>query len=70
MEKRAPSRLMEKGSMFGYDSSFDKMANHVKDFHGGVSRDVSTPKNKDIEMPKITPYQQPDFSFMDKGKKV
>ena len=65
MEKR----MMEKGSMFD-DSPFDKMANHVKDLHGGISGDVSTPKNKEMEMPKIVSYQQPDFSFMNKGKKV
>lgn len=64
MEKR----MMEKGSMFD-DSPFDKMANHVKEFHGGISRDVSTKKNELPEMIQPTPYKLADFSFM-KGNKA
>lgn len=61
--------MMDKGSMFD-DSPFDKMANHVKDLHGGISGDVSTKKNELPEMIQPTPYKLADFSFMDKGKKA
>ncbi len=66
MEKRAP-RMMNTNSLFGHESTFDKMASHVKSL-GGRSRDVST---KQPEFPKIEPPKpyKPDFSFMDKGKK-
>ena len=63
--------MMDKGSMFD-DSPFDKMANHVKDLHGGISGDVSTKKNELPEMIQTKPYTMPSFAFMDlnKGKKA
>lgn len=67
MEKRAP-RMMDTNSLFGHESTSDKMASHVKSL-GGRSGDVST---KQPEFPKVEPPKpyKPDFSFMDpKGKK-
>lgn len=67
MEKRAP-RMMDTHSLFGHESTSDKMAAHVKSL-GGRSGDVST---KQPEFPKVEPPKpyKPDFSFMNpKGKK-
>lgn len=67
MEKRAP-RMMDTNSLFGYESTFDKLAAHVK-YLGGRNGDVSkdSPEPAKAEPPK--PYQQPDFSFMNKKGK-
>lgn len=67
MEKRAPS-MMDTESLFSHQSTFDKMAEHVKEAHRGG--DVST-KVKDDVKPEAaaTPYKLHDFGFMDKGKK-
>ena len=69
MEKRAP-RMMETNSLFGHESSFDKIASHVKMLSGNVS----TKKPELPPMVQSTPYKHHDFSFMDspmnKGKKA
>lgn len=67
MEKRAP-RMMDTHSLFGHESTFDKMAAHVKSL-GGRSGDVSTKQPAFPKVEPTKPYQRPDFSFMDKGKK-
>jgi len=63
MEKRAPSPIfMEKMALQDHMSTFDKMANHVKDLHSG---DVSKNKKEENEMfPKMEmpkPYKMHTF---------
>lgn len=67
MEKRAP-KMMDTHSLFGHESTFDKMASHVK-LLGKRSGDVSTTKQGSLQAEPPKPYKQPDFSFMNKGKK-
>lgn len=67
MEKRAP-RLMETNSLLNYESSFDKMANHVKDLHAPKSGDVSK-SQPIVGLSPPKPYQMPSFDFMNKGRK-
>ena len=67
MEKRAPS-MMDTMSLFDYQSTFDKMAAHVKESHnnGDVSNKPQQPPVN--QQPSLTPYKTHDFSFMNKGK--
>lgn len=65
MEKRAPA-MMDTVSLFDHQSTFDKMAEHVKEAHNG---DVSiTKKETPIKEPTTSSYRPHDFSFMNKGK--
>jgi len=51
MEKRAPSPIfMETTSLHKHSSSFDKMANHIKELHSG---DVSKNKKQENPLPKM-----------------
>lgn len=60
---------MDTNSLFGHESTFDKMAAHVKSI-GGRSGDVSTKAPQPPQAPAPKPYTPPDFSFMNnKGKK-
>ena len=70
MEKRAPSSLLiEKMALRDHTSTFDKMANHVKEMHSG---DVSKNKKEaGSEFPKMEspkPYQMHTFGTNEKGK--
>jgi hypothetical protein len=61
MEKRAPSPVfMEKMSLRDHVPTFDKIANHVKELHGGdVSKKKDTNINQNpVEPPK--PYKMHD----------
>ena len=64
MEKRAPT-MIDTISLFDHESTFDKMAAHVKEAHNG---DVSTKKDSVIKEIQPTPYKTHDFGFMNKGK--
>ncbi len=67
MEKRAPS-MMGTESLFSYQPSFDKMAEHVKEAH--MSGDVSTGFKAPVKQESAsTPYRMHDFGFMNKGNK-
>jgi hypothetical protein len=70
MEKRAPSSLLiEKMALRDHTSTFDKMANHVREMHSG---DVSKNKKDNVlELPKVEapkPYQMHTFGTNEKGK--
>ena len=65
MEKRAPA-MMDTVSLFNHQSTFDKMAEHVKEAHNG---NVSTVKKETpIKDLVSSPYKPHDFGFMNKGK--
>jgi len=68
MEKKAPTSMMEKCSLFKYQSGFEEMAESVKEKLGAKSNNPPSPSNTPIvQAPSY--YTQPSFDFMkDKGK--
>ena len=70
MEKRAPSPLfIEKMALKDHVSTFDKMANHVKDLHSGdVSKNKKEAGSELPQMEPPKPYKMHTFGTNEKGK--